>query len=131
MLYLASCGTSDAESAKALEQALELEPHFLEVVLAKLKDFGLLEQAGDSGEDVVLGRPPSEIALEDVVVAMEGWGIFASCILGLPGCGERDPCPLHDRWALERERLALMFQSMTLEEAARDIERVGLRLTDE
>ena len=127
-IYLASRMKQVDFAATEVSEALQIEPHFLSVVLRKLGEAGLLV-SGDSPDSLRFARPETEITLKDVIVALDGWNIFTSCILGLPGCGERDPCPLHDRWAIERERLALMFQSSSLEDVARASNASGLRLT--
>jgi hypothetical protein len=36
--------------------------------------------------------------LYEIVVAIDGEDLFRECVLGLPGCGDATPCPLHDEW---------------------------------
>ena len=64
----------------------------------------------------------------DLVTAIDGPALFTECVLGLPGCGERKPCPLHEAWGAEREHLKALFESATLEAMAADLETFDLRL---
>jgi Rrf2 family iron-sulfur cluster assembly transcriptional regulator len=49
-------------------------------------------------------------------VAIDGNDLFQECVLGLPSCGEAEPCPLHDEWTDERDRVERMFRNATLAE---------------
>lgn len=51
-------------------------------------------------------------------------------MLGLPGCGTRKPCPLHNQWADARTRIHAMFSQVTLAELAQKVEAQDLRLGD-
>jgi len=78
---------------------------------------------------VMLERPAEEITLEMVVVAIDGPEIFQACVLGMPGCGERIPCPLHESWSVTRQKIQRLFSEVTLSELARRIHEGHLRLS--
>ena len=78
---------------------------------------------------VALGRPAGQITLKEIVVAVDGPAVFHECVLGLPGCGDRTPCPLHDEWAPARERVHRMFATATLGETAARIRAGDFRLS--
>lgn len=63
---------------------------------------------------VGLARPANQISLLDIIEAIDGSQIFTDCVLGLPGCGEQTPCPLHKPWAKRRDDLQQMFRRATL-----------------
>ena len=68
------------------------------------------------GGGVALTRGPKAIRLYEIVVATDGEDLFEECVLGLSGCGEAKPCPLHEHWTEERDRMKKTFQNMTLSE---------------
>jgi len=78
---------------------------------------------------VALKRNPGEISLVDIVVAIDGMGLFTDCLLGLPGCGEQKPCPVHDEWAGIRANLFHTFRDKNLAETAQRIDELNLRFS--
>lgn len=116
MLYLASLDADHFVSIRQISDALEISFHFLTKTFQKLTDAGLLiSQRGPSG-GVQLARPASQITPADVLVAIDGPELFTECVLGLPGCGDAQPCPIHERWAPVRARIEQMFRSISLAE---------------
>ncbi len=128
-MYLAAIENGDEYiSIGRISEDLDISFHFLTKTFQKMTQAGLLEsQRGPSG-GVRLARDPEEITLRDIVFAIDGPGLFTECILGLPGCGDDKPCPLHNQWATERERLVDMLEEATLDQLVHDIETLDLRL---
>ena len=129
MLYLATLGdgeegedeeavdpTREYVSIRAVSDELDIGFSFLTKVFQQLNDAGLLTSKRGPGGGVALTRPPDEIHLYEIVVAIDGADLFEECVLGLPGCGEAEPCPLHDRWRETRGSLEATFRDTTLEE---------------
>ena len=128
-LYLASLEQSGFVSIRDISDHLGLSFHFLTKIFQKLTRAGLLHSYRGPNGGVVLAKPASEITLKDVVVAVDGEELFTSCILGLPGCGDPAPCPLHHRWEVERRRLGDMLEGLTLHDTAAGVRARTLRLT--
>lgn len=128
-MYLAAIENGDEYiSIGRISEDLDISFHFLTKTFQKMTQAGLLEsQRGPSG-GVRLARGPELITLRDIVFAIDGAGLFTECILGLPGCGDDKPCPLHNQWATERERLVTMLEEATLDQLVHDIETLDLRL---
>ncbi len=121
-LYLVSLGADGFVPIRKLSDELDIEFHFLTKQFQHLSEAGLVHsQRGPKG-GIALAKPAGRITLLDIVLAIDGPELFQECVLGLPGCGEREPCPLHGAWATERERLRMMFMNTSLSEMA---ERIG------
>lgn len=130
MLYLGTLGDnepSEAEdgdpdpvreyvSIQTVSDDLEIGFSFLTKVFQQLNDAGLLTSKRGRGGGVALTRAPEAISLYEIVVAIDGEDLFEECVLGLPGCGEAEPCPLHEHWTEERDRMKQTFQETTLSE---------------
>ena len=134
-LYLAAL-EDDAEEAnyvsiRQIGEALGISPSFLTKVLQQLTKAGLMQSLRGPKGGVALAQPAEHILLKDLIVAIDGPGLFRECVLGLPGCGEEKPCPLHERWATERERLERLFERMSLAELAERTTALDLRLKAE
>lgn len=127
-LFLAALDQKGYVSIGTISEELDISFPFLTKIFQKLNDAGhLTSQRGPKG-GVALTTPADEMTLYDVVVAIDGDDLFEECVLGLPGCGDERPCPLHDRWADERDRVEELFRSMTLAELAKRIHGDDLRL---
>ena len=129
MLYLATLGdgedpdgdgavdpTREYVSIRTVSDELDIGFSFLTKVFQQLNGAGLLTSKRGPGGGVALTRPPAEIHLHEIVVAIDGDDLFEECVLGLPGCGEAQPCPLHDRWTETRSDLEATFRDTTLAE---------------
>lgn len=103
-------------SIQTISDGLDIGESFLTKVFQQLNDAGLLASKRGRGGGVALTRPPGKISLYEIVVAIDGNDLFHECVLGLPGCGEAEPCPIHDHWTDERDRMKATFQATTLAE---------------
>lgn len=112
---------------RELSDELGLSFHFLTKILQVLTEAQIMESFRGPNGGVGLARPAREITLIDVIAAVDGMAIFSDCALGLPGCGEKTPCPLHDAWAKRRQDLQRMFEKTTLAGLAKDLASNGLR----
>lgn len=62
-----------------------------------------------------------KISLAQIVIAIDGEGLFKSCGLGLNHCSEERPCPLYHKFKGIREELVFMLENTNLEEMAIEI----------
>jgi Rrf2 family protein len=128
MVYLASESPSDYRSVRSISSDLDISFHFLTKIFQQLSRAGLLNSYRGPNGGVMLSRPASEITLKEIVVAIEGPDLFRECVLGLPGCGEARPCPLHDAWKDVRAELGNMLEGRCLDEIGDEVVRGHLRL---
>lgn len=103
---------------------------FLAKIMQTLIQHGLVESTRGPNGGVRLARPAAQITLREIVLALDGAAIFEACVLGLPGCGVEQPCPLHDQWAPARDRVRAMFEETTLADLAARIRSSDFRLAD-
>ncbi len=129
-LYIAAHPAGTYVSIGEMSKELGISFHFLTKILQKLTHGGLLKSVRGAKGGIALARPARQISLLDIVQHLEGLDLFDNCILGLAGCGEQKPCPLHRHWGRERTRIQAMFRKMTLERLARETARDHLRLAD-
>jgi len=129
-LYLAGRQDRDFVPIRKISDALGTPYPFLAKIAQTLIGAGLLTSVRGPNGGVALARPSSEITLEDVVLALDGPAVFTECVLGLPGCGDRQPCPLHAEWARTRDQARRMFAAATLAETAERVRTERLRLAD-
>jgi Rrf2 family protein len=115
-LHLASLDEEGYVPISTISEELDISFPFLTKIFQKLNDAGLLtSQRGPKG-GVTLTRDADEVTLYEIVVAIDGDDLFRECVLGLPNCGDAEPCPLHDEWTEERSRIETLFRNASLAE---------------
>ena len=127
-LYLASRDPDEFTPIKKMSDKLEISFHFLTKILQQLTANGLLESFKGPNGGVKLTKPGNKIALIDVVLAIDGPDLLTECALGLPGCGLKNPCPLHDKWAETRDGIRIMLQNTSLKDMVEKGKLENLRL---
>lgn len=113
---------------RGISDALGIPYHFLAKIVQTLTQQGILVSSRGPNGGVALARPGSEITLKEIVLALDGPAVFSQCVLGLPGCGESKPCPLHEQWTPTRDRIAQLFERVSLAEMAERMEEGDFRL---
>jgi len=115
-LYLASLDQEGYVPIGTISEELDISFPFLTKIFQKLNDAGLLtSQRGPKG-GVALTKNADAVTLYEIVAAIDGDDLFHECVLGLPNCGDAEPCPLHDDWIEERSRIETLFRNATLAE---------------
>lgn len=112
-----------------LATELGIPYHFLKKIMAVLVQHGIIQSQRSAKGGIALVKDPHETTLFDIIESLEGTALFTECLLGLPGCGEKKPCAMHAAWAVERNRLQLMFTSTTIADVANRIQNNGYRIT--
>lgn len=73
-------------------------------ILSFLTKNGIVDSyTGPNGGFEMKPETLHEISIADIVRAIDGDAFFSGCVLGLPRCDERHPCPMHH--AVESIRL--------------------------
>jgi len=112
---------------RELSDELDLSFHFLTKIMQELTEARIMESFRGPNGGVGFTRPARQIMLLDIVAAVDGMNLFTQCAMGLPGCGEATPCPLHNAWARRRADLMKMLSKTSLTNLARDINANALR----
>jgi len=115
---------------REISERLDISFHFLTKILQILSREGLLVSSRGVKGGVRLARPPEEISVLDIVLAIDGPALFRECILGLDHCGDENPCPLHPQWAELRPRLEETFRKYSLADLAGGVAAELFRLTN-
>lgn len=125
-MYLASIQQDGYVPIRAISERLDISHPFLAKVFQQLNDAGLLTSMRGPNGGVALSRPPDQLTLKEIVIAIDGSALFTECVLGLPGCGDDTPCPMHDQWEEVRDHLDALFGTLSLAEAAQqEVEVLG------
>lgn len=130
LLYMVSKANEDGYvNIRKMSERLDISFHFLTKILQNLTQAGLLVSYRGPNGGVAFKKPPHQIFLIDVVLVLEGPDYFDKCLLGLPGCGEKKPCPMHDFWKEIKGSMKHEFATTSLAAMGETVERYGLRLS--
>ncbi|MCB0713753.1 MAG: Rrf2 family transcriptional regulator [Ignavibacteriae bacterium] len=115
LVYIvASKGDRDYLPVRHIADQLDISSHFLAKIVQLLAAEGILNSYRGPNGGVNLARSPENITLMEVVSAVDGEGLFHDCFIGLPECGEQNPCPLHKWWKQVRKEISGTLSKATL-----------------
>jgi len=103
ILYLAENQEQGNISAEQIATDLNISKDFISKTLQSLVKDGIVQSNRGKSGGFSLAANPDSISLLDIVLIIDGNGIFESCVLGLPTCSGDSPCPVHDKWGPIRE----------------------------
>lgn len=129
MVYLAVYRAQGYTPVRQIGEALGIPAPFLSKIFQQLTRAGLVTAHRGPNGGVRCTGDPETVTLLQIVVAIDGSGLFTDCVLGLPGCGTERPCPVHDEWAVKRRALRAMFEGRTLADAATSVHDDARRIT--
>jgi Rrf2 family iron-sulfur cluster assembly transcriptional regulator len=118
MAWLATAAGRDPVRAVDLSRATGIPAHYLSKVLRRLVLAELLESQKGQGGGFSLARAPAEIALSEVLAAVDAFPAQGRCAFGWGKCDASDPCPLHDSWSHLNDRIRDWAAGTTLEAIA-------------
>ena len=115
-LYSKSCEYAVRVLARAAEEpkgcfgvgkvcrAARVPAHYARKAIERLASLGVLEAVRGRGGGYRFVKPVDKITILDLVRAIDGEGAFEQCVMGLPHCGNSNPCPLHETWKKVKAR---------------------------
>jgi Rrf2 family protein len=128
LAYLATHDTERFLPVRRLGEALDISVPFLAKILNQLVTAGLLVAHRGPTGGVRLALPAGQISVRRVIEEIDGDDLFTECVLGLPGCGDEAPCPMHGRWAAIRTAVAASFAQQSIGDLAQGYESGAMRL---
>ena len=116
MAYLAGQPPRRLVPIREIGASVDVPRPFLSKILARLSKGGLVKGRRGPHGGVMLSRSAAQTSLGDVVHVLDGPLNHTRCYLGLPGCNERNPCPLHETWKRVRADLDRELRELTVED---------------
>ena len=109
----------DAHSSFALSRELRIPKKYLQRLLTTLRKRGLISSTRGRTGGYVLATAPREVALADIIEAVEGFDRQPQCLFGFAACKLDQPCAMHDRWARHQEAVVRTLTRATLADVVR------------
>ncbi|KAA3615721.1 MAG: Rrf2 family transcriptional regulator [Calditrichaeota bacterium] len=118
LIYIASQNDRSTIPISEISEKLNISFHFLTKIFQKFTSKNILSSNRGPKGGISFSRSPEKIYIFEVVDIVDGGGIFDKCVLGLPGCGELEPCPMHDNWARVKDDIKQQFEETTIHDLA-------------
>ena len=101
-----------------IAQEIDAPPFFTAKILQRLVRQGFLGSLKGRGGGFFFDSERSPVPIKDIIVAVEGGEILTGCAFGLKFCDEKNPCPLHTRYAPIREAMNRLVSDETVQSLA-------------
>ena len=129
-IYLAAQEEKKYVPIREIAKTLHLSFHFLTKIFQTLTAANFIESVKGPKGGVKLKKHPANITILDIINIIDGEEIFDDCVLGLPGCSDENPCPMHSTWGLLRKDLYQKLKKETLEGLAFQVNNKSIQLFD-
>ena len=98
--------------ATVIAEKTRIPSHYLQKIMRKLVNAGLVVSTKGHGGGFRLSRPPGRITYGNILEAMGYEKEIADCVFGWGRCRESKPCPMHGSWSqLNRQFIAWAEQT--------------------
>lgn len=109
-------------TATELADETQLPVPMVSKILKHLARHGVLTSYRGANGGYALSRPPSEIAISEVITALEGPIAITECIDDGPGdCNHEPVCPMRGNWQVINRAVRRALDGITLAEMARPL----------
>jgi Rrf2 family protein len=119
MTYLAAQEPGRLIAIREISEGADVPTPFLGKLISLLSRANLITARRGPNGGAMLNRRPSGVTVGDIVEAIDGPISSRRCILGLPECSDRHPCPLHKNWKKLELQLNEKLHELTLAELDR------------
>lgn len=102
------------EIAKEIEAPVAFSAKILHI----LTTHKLLNSMKGRGGGFFFTGNKTDLTVYDVILTMEGDGIFTECAIGLKNCSDENPCPIHGEFEKIRDQFLLLSKNETIHSMA-------------
>jgi len=115
MLFLAQAEDKGPQSL-SLISGCGLPRDYLEQLLGTLRRSGLVAATRGAGGGYYLAKPAGEIAIGQIIDAVEGPLLLCGCVGDEKACQDSPDCSLRGAWARLTQGIREMMEGMTLKD---------------
>jgi Rrf2 family protein len=123
MLYIARKSREGVRvGIREIAAEIDSPEPFMAKILQRLSRKHLVSSVKGPNGGFYLQGKQLRASLADIVLAIDGDGLFQGCGLGLQACSDRKPCPIHYEFKEIRSGMRSMLESTALEDFAERLE---------
>jgi Rrf2 family protein len=121
IVYLARVPQGKVALISEIAEATSVPQTFLAKILQSFAKIGLVNSYRGTGGGFMLGRPPEQITLREVVEAVEGPIMPNRCLIAEKSCELSRSCLVHPVWRQVQKSIVTILDGVTLKELANDL----------
>lgn len=106
---------------KDICKEIDAPEFFTAKILQSLARQGVISSAKGPNGGFYIEKEQENLTLIDLIIAIDGDGIFKGCGLGLKQCSETSPCPIHHEFKVIRDQLGKMLHEKKISDLALEI----------
>lgn len=110
-------------SIKQIAEDTKIPSHFMAKILQQLSRGGIVNSTKGPSGGFFVNEEQRQIKLMQIVRLIDGDELFTGCALGLPGCSDDKPCPLHEQFAKIRAEISEMLENTSLEDSSKQVQQ--------
>jgi Rrf2 family protein len=130
VLFLANNSSKTTKyGAKKIAEELEIPLHFIAKLLQQLAKKGIISSVKGPHGGFFTNENDLQNNVCTILSEIETGNVFEPCFMGLPQCGDDNPCPVHHIVAPFKEALLEKFERQTIKEFADEINENGTFLS--
>jgi Rrf2 family iron-sulfur cluster assembly transcriptional regulator len=118
IVYLAGRPIDKVCLLSDIAAAVDVPPTFLAKIFQQFSKIGLVKSFRGTGGGFMLGRPPENITLLEVVEAVEGPINPNRCVVTPSDCDRSSYCNVHPVWSRVQADVRGVLEGVTLKELA-------------
>lgn len=118
IVYLAGKPMDKVCLLSEIAAAVDVPPTFLAKIFQQFSKIGLVKSFRGTGGGFMLGHPPENITLLEVVEAVEGPIISNRCVVTPSECGRSGFCNVHPVWMRVQNQVRGVLDGVTLKDLA-------------
>ncbi len=130
VLFLSqNSSTKKKYGPKYIANILDVPEAFLAKILQQLARAGIVCSIKGPGGGFFLTEKNRQKHLADILFVIEKENILNSCMMGLPSCGDKNPCPIHHIVEPFKKKLIQKFSVETIGDISQEVAEKGYYLT--
>ncbi|MGE5356710.1 MAG: RrF2 family transcriptional regulator [Deltaproteobacteria bacterium] len=130
VLYLAEKSNKNNKLGSAeIAENLDIPAHFIAKILQQLAKKELISSSKGPNGGFYLTKKNLNQKVCDILDETEIKDVFEGCFLGLPSCGDENPCPVHFIVNEFKNKILVKFRHQTIAEFSDEIRKDGSFLT--
>lgn len=104
---------------KEIARRQGLSEPYLEKLFATLRKAGLVRSIRGVAGGYLLGKPPEEMTMAEILKTLEGPIVLSDCVEG-PGCNKGESCPAGLLWNRLKKNIDALMSGTTLQDLLED-----------
>lgn len=109
-------------SLREVADHTDAPPAFMAKVLQRLTKSNIMSSSkGPNGGFYFPTENIEKVSLLNIIISMDGDGIFENCTLGLRKCDGQKPCPMHFKFIKIRDEMKETFSLTSLKSLAEEV----------